>query len=118
MYRTYHTENVDGKLDPERSTSVLGECALGMPNGYGTCVHPVAQARNDTSDDHLRDPGRCELEYRADAQDGATEHDGPPPSKSFTEKKGEQRTEQASYLVDGHYGPLQTGGPISFGRRV
>jgi hypothetical protein len=106
MYLTYDTENVDGKLDPERSTSVLGERTLGVPHRYGTCVHPIAQARNYTSYDHLGDPGRCELEYRADAQDGATQHDGPPPSKPFTEKEREQRTEQASYLVDGHYGPL------------
>lgn len=77
-----------------------------MPHGYGACVHTIPQARNDTSDYHLRDPGRRELEYRAYAQDGATEHDGPPPPESFTEKEGEQGTEQASYFVDGHYGSL------------
>lgn len=106
MYLTYDTENVDGKLDSERSTSVLGKRALGVPHGYGTCVHPIPQARNDTSDDHLRDPGRRELEYRAYAQDGATEHDGPPSPEPFTEKEGEQRSEQASDFVDRYHGPL------------
>ena len=118
MYRTYHTENVDGKLDPQGSTSVLRQGTLRMPHGYSTCVHPIAQARDDTSDYHLRDPGRRELEYRAYAQDGATEHDGPPSPEPFPKEEGEERTEQTSYLVDGHYGPLQTGGPITFGRRV
>jgi hypothetical protein len=106
MYLTYDPENVDGKLDPERSTSVLGKRALGVPHRYSTCVHPVPQARDDTSDDHLRDPGRRELEYRADAQDGATEHDGPPPSKPFPKEEGEQRSEQASDFVNRHHGPL------------
>jgi hypothetical protein len=106
MYLTYDPENVDGKLDPERSTSVLRQGTFRMPHGYGTCVHPIAQARNDTSDYHLRDPGRRELEYRAYAQDGATEHDGPPSPEPFPEEEGEQRSEQASDFVNRHHGPL------------
>jgi len=118
MYFTYDTEDIDRKLDPECSTSILGQGTLRVPHGYGTSVHSISQARDDTPNDHLRNPGRRELKHRADAQDGATEHDGSPPSEPFPEKEGEQRTEKAADLVDGHYGPLKTGGTITFGRSV
>jgi len=61
-----------------------------MPNRNGTSIHAVAQSRNDPADNHLRDAGRGKLEYRADAQDGASKHDGAPPSEPLAKEKGEQ----------------------------
>lgn len=100
---TCHSENVDGKFNGESSSSVVSLCRLTMPDWNSGCVDTITESSNDSTDDKLRNTESSELKYRADAENRATEHDGPSTTQSFSKEERKERSKKAANLVDSHH---------------
>ena len=106
---TYHTENVDGQLDCQCTTSIVRFRRLRVPDRDGRCVDTVSESCDDSANDELRDTKRSDLEHGSDRQHCTAEHDCSSTSKLFTVEEREQRPKETPDLVDRDDCPLQRG---------
>jgi len=70
-------------------------------------VHPVANSSDNPSNDHLRDTIRRRLQHRSDRQDETSQPDAILSTESFASEQAEQRSCEATNLIDGDYKTLK-----------
>ena len=78
-----------------------------MPNRNGRRVDPIADSRDDSTDNHLRNNVIKSIEESADDEDGASEPDCTTTSEIVTGDVDEERSEKAPNLVDCHHRTLK-----------
>lgn len=73
----------------------------------GRCVHSIPDASDDSPNDHLRDAVRCRLQHRPYRQDETSQPDTVLATELLASEQAEQRSCEATDLVDGHYETLE-----------
>ena len=97
-------------LDTDVQTSLVRLGTFGLIGRDGGGVHAVADSRDDTTDDELRQldliPPGSNLDDDADDHDACPRDDGPPTTETIAEYEGEDGAEETAQLVDGGDGGL------------
>lgn len=95
----HDTGRDQGALEHDHLASLVGAGRLRLPARYRRCVHAVAEAGDDASDDEMRQAeGRC-LQSGADDHDGGADDDHFPATEGVADPDGEDRAEEASQVV-------------------
>lgn len=96
-------------FDHDHLATVMGFRRLGLPGGYSTRVHAVADTCDNSCNDEVRQLKRGALQNSASSHGYAANEDGSTTSKRVTNEDGQDGSNEASQVVSGDCNALVRG---------
>lgn len=106
---TYHTLSIRQKY----SSLSLSPSSPAPTYRNRSSIHPIPQASNNPTHDHLRNTIGRSLQDRANSKDDGSDHDHPASTKQFAREEREAGAEETPDFVDGNHGALEGGTPVA-----
>lgn len=110
LRRTEHeSKNIANHFDNNQLAAPAGLGRFTLPDGSCGSVDTVANAGNDTSDNHLRDTKSSNLENGTNAHNGGAKQNRLFAAERLADPNGGDGAKEAAHIVNGRDGTLQFG---------